>query len=325
MPFTSLSNLVYQDVLREGAILESLNSNTFYTSGVVVDIPALEQGPMGGHKVALKHWVDIDGASENVISGTALTVNNVSAVKQEGVVLLRGKAWGADDTAAIFSGEDPLAFATSRIGAYWGREEERILIRILRGIAGVPAFAANNVMTVAGTLTPNDLINAQYMLGEYFRDLTAIAVHPKTMALLHRLDLITFIRPSALEGDIPTYFGKKIIVDESLPVDSGTPDVYWTVLFGQGAFGRAEGRFPNGNERIGTVGMQTETDRDTLKSQEYLVTRRAFVLHPAGFSYTGSITAGQSPSDTDLSNSANWTYVYPNTKYTKLVIVKHQV
>lgn len=321
MAYTSLSNLVTSDVLRDGAVLESLARNIFYTSGVVAEIPELDHGPQGGHKVTLRHWVDLDGNSENVISGTALTVNNVSQIKQEGIVLLRGKAWGADDTAKIFSKEDPLGFAVQRIGGYWGREEERILVEILKGIAGVAPFSTNNVLTTGATLTASDLIDAQYLLGQHFSDLTAIAVHPKTMALLHKLDLINFIRPSELDGEIPTYMGKRVIVDDSLPVEVGPPDVYWTVLFGRGAFGRGEGGFMGSDAR----GLELETDRDALRSQEVLVSRRSFVLHPAGFSYTGSITSGVSPSDTDLANSANWTYVYPDTKYTKMVIVKHRI
>ena len=50
----------------------------------------------------------------------------------------------------------------------------------------------------------------------------------------------------------------------------------------------------------------TETDRDSLASNDVLINRRAFVVHPAGMKFIGTPT-GATPSDTELKTGTNWT------------------
>jgi len=68
---------------------------------------------------------------------------------------------------------------------------------------------------------------------------------------------------------VPTYLGKRVIVDDGLPAADG---VYTTYIFGEGAFGLGEGAAP----------VPTEFDRDSLAGDDIMINRRHFILHPRG-------------------------------------------
>ena len=57
---------------------------------------------------------------------------------------------------------------------------------------------------------------------------------------------------------------------------------------------------------------ETEVGRDALKGIgiDYLVSRRAFLLHPRGVRFKAASVAGITPSNSELAAKANWERVY---------------
>jgi hypothetical protein len=105
-------------------------------------------------------------------------------------------------------------------------------------------------------------------------------------------------------------------IDDILGPDSG--GVYDTFLFGPGAVGYGEG----------SPKVPSETGRAPLTNggQEYLVSRRHFVLHPRGIRWTpvSGVPAKKTPSDVELANEANWTRVY-QPQNIRIVRFRHHI
>jgi hypothetical protein len=106
--------------------------------------------------------------------------------------------------------------------------------------------------------------------------------------------------------------GKRVTIDDGLPIVSTTN--YTTYLFGAGAIGYGEGAPP----------VPTETDRDSLAGEDYLITRKHFLLHPRGVKWNEASVAGDSPTNAELATAANWTRVYEN-KNIRIVKFLHKL
>lgn len=91
--------------------------------------------------------------------------------------------------------------------------------------------------------------------------------------------------------------------------------IYTTYLFAKGSIGRGEG--------TPVDFVPYETDRDSLAGEDFLISRRAFVLHPMGVRWVGH-SEGVTPSNAELATGANWERVYED-KNIGIVAIKHQL
>jgi hypothetical protein len=62
--------------------------------------------------------------------------------------------------------------------------------------------------------------------------------------------------------------------------------------------------------------------RDALASDSDLINRRRYILHPRGVKFNSASVAGDSPTNAELENGANWTRVFEN-KNVRIVAVTH--
>ena len=272
----------------------------------------------GGKTINMPFWEDLDGADEVLSDTAALTVGKIAAEQDVAVLLARGRAWSVNDLAKALSGDDPMAAIGDLVGEYWARRFQVTLLKILDGIFGNDATGMNtnqhDITSATGTAAVIDAkttVDAIYKLGDNAEKLTGFAMHSATVAKLVKDDLIQYIKPSEGEAEIPTFLGKRVIVDDGLPNAAGA---YTTYIFGAGAFGWGEGGAP----------VPTETDRDSLAGDDILINRRHFILHPRGVAWQGtSVTAGlPTPSNTDLAKYQNWERVY-ESKNVRIVQFKH--
>src|SRR5690606_33644086 len=110
--------------------------------------------------------------------------------------------------------------------------------------------------------------------------------------------------------------GKRVIVDDGLPFDTATGETT-TYIFGPGAIALGNG------DAMGAVPL-TETDRNALAGEDYLINRRVFILHPRGVKWTETSVTGAFPTNAELATSTNWQRVYEN-KAIRIVAFKHKV
>jgi len=140
-------------------------------------------------------------------------------------------------------------------------------------------------------------IDGQATFGDAIGGLAGIGMHPVVYHNLKKTDNISFEKESLGDLEVETYRGLRVIVDRNMPVDTG---VYTTYLFGAGAIGFGQGSAP----------VPSETDRDSLAGEDYLITRTHFLIHPRGIAWQEGGVAGESPTNAEVAVAARWDRVY---------------
>jgi len=319
MAASVLSDVVVPELWRDYMIERTSEKSDFFQSGIVATVPELNMAGEGGQQVQMPFWQDLAGDDQLLTTGSDLTVTAFTAEKDVAVLNARALVYGIKDLAAALAGSDPLSELADLYADKWARRWQQALISTINGAMGAlaaesPAVNTLDISSLSGAAAVFDgeaFIDALGELGDQETRLTAVAVHSATYRLMKKQDLIEFIRDSQGQ-EIPTYMGKRVIVDDGMPVTSG---VYTTYLFGPGAIGYGEG----------TPKVPVATDRDELVGggEEYLVSRRHFVLHPRGVKWTGT-PSGDTPTNAELATTGNWSRVY-EAQNVRIVRFVHRV
>lgn len=334
MSKTVLSNIVVPSVFTPYAIERSVTLSAILAAGIAQRDPLFDEKASGGGKtVDMPFWQDLTGTSEVLNDGGDLTLNNIAAGQDTAAINNRGKAWGANILTKLISGDDPMRRIADLVGGFWARDHQTTLLKILSGLfdpaAGVckdthlvniyQDVAAGNI-TDAMRLTGNTFIDGTAKLGDASQRLVAVAMHSDTEAYLRKLDLIDTLPDSEGKPTIKLFQGRAVIVDDSCPkVAGGNSPAYTTYLFGMGAFALGYDTQMDPNEA-------TEVGRAILGSDDILVSRQRFILHPRGVRWTpaGGVPAGASPTDAEFAGTGNWTKVYYD-KDIRITAIRHNV
>ena len=312
---TRIADVIVPEVFNPYVIEKTSELSALEQSGIIVNNPELNKlASSGGRIINMPYWEDLDGDDEILSDTDPLTPDKITANKDAAVLLMRGKAWAANDLAKALSGDDPMRAIGNLVAAYWARRRQATLLATLKGVFASTSMESNTHDISGETdnngFTAETFIDATYKLGDAEEKLTAIAVHSAVFASLRKQNLIEFIEDSE-NRPIATYMGKRVIVDDGMPKED---DVFTTYIFGQGAFGLGNGGAP----------VPTETDRDSLQGDDILINRQHFILHPRGVKFTDTSVAGESPTNTELSNANNWNRVY-EPKNVRMVAFKHKI
>ena len=303
MAATRLANVIVPEVFTPYTIEQSAVRSNLLQSGLVSSNAALDQlASGGGSTFNLPFFKDLTGDSEIIEDNTALTVNALDGNQSQiGVALNRAKSFGSSFLAQYVSGEDPMRVIGDLVADYWVREEQKIVANVLKALFGTggPINLTHLNDQNAAALTNTMLIDTIAKIGDAYDKLSTIVCHSAIYHSLRKLDLVQYVsEPSNLPFQFPTYMGMNILVDDGVEVSGST---YTTYVFAAGAFSRG----------VGTLDADdaTEVDRDSLKSEDVLINRRRYIMHPNGFKWAGS-PAGSSPTNAELATATNWTKVY---------------
>jgi N4-gp56 family major capsid protein len=334
MAKTAVADIIIPTEFEKYAIERTAQLSAFVQSGIIEHAPEFDDlAGGGGRTVEMPFWKDLTAARQILSDGASLAVNKITADKDLARIQNDAQAWSVNHLAKVISGDDPMQAIVDLVGDYWARTEQGIVISCLKGIFAAASMADNKLsiaaeatgsVTAATQLNGATFVDATVKLGDRGDRLTAVAMHSGTEAALRKLDLIDFIPDSEGKAQIKTFQGRRVIVDDTLPVRAGTTSglVYTTYLFGPGAFGKgvaALGAEPL-QGGIGTEGV--ELAREALASDSVLINRRRYILHPRGVKFTSASVAGDSPTNAELENGANWTRVFEN-KNVRIVAVDH--
>jgi len=295
-------------------------------SGIIGTVPGVTV-PNGGATINMPFWPDIGEGDQVLSDSIPLVPDKITAGLDIAVILKRGNAWKANDLATSFAGSDVMGAIGRRVGDYWIKVEQAILLSILKGVFG-SASMSDSMLDISGitgagaSIGRNSLIDAISLLGDAGRNLTGIVTHSAVMydlAKKHLLDPRVNIGDPSFTGapEFQTYLGRQVIDDDGCPVETvGTDKVYTTYIFGAGAIGGA----------VGTPPVPTETERDALGGNDILVNRRHLIMHPRGVKWTNaSLTAGEAtPGNIALAKGANWERVYEQ-KNIRIIAFKHKI
>jgi hypothetical protein len=334
MAKTAVADIIIPTEFEKYAIERTAELSAFGECGIVESAPEFDLlAAGGGREVKMPFWKDLTAARQILNDAASLAVNKITSDQDIARIHNDAQVWSVNHLAKVISGDDPMQAIVDLVGGYWARTDEGLIVSSLKGMFGAASMAGNLLSikseTVAGTSAATRLngatfVDATQKLGDRGDRLTAIAVHSATEAALRKLDLIDFLPDSEGKMTIKTFQGRRVIVDDNLPVRAGATDglVYTSFLFGPGAFGR--GTAPLDGEPLeggfGTEGV--EIARVPLDSDTVLINRRRYILHPRGVKFTSAAVAGDSPTNAELENQANWVRVWEN-KNVRIVAIEH--
>ena len=295
------------------------DKNAYITSGVAVTNAQLTQRAGGeGDITSIPYWKDLDDANENISSDDPAVIavpEKISTDKMQARRIHLNNAWQtANLVASVLGSEDPMRQIQSRTAAYWdqrfaARVQGATLAMYLDNIANdssdmsfdVSTEDGNNA-TAANKWSFDGFVDTLATMGENDDKLALLAVHPKTLATMRKLQQIEFIQDADTGVMIPTYNGKRVVVDKKLPVIAGTTSGlrYVSVLYQAGAFGYGEA----------LAKRPVATEYDELAGNgagiETLVERKQMIIQPEGYRWTEASVAAESPTVAEFSLAANW-------------------
>lgn len=317
MAATKISNVIVPEVFNPYVIEKTAELSALQAAGIIENNPELDKlATAGGKLINMPYWKDLTGDDEVLSDTGSLTPQAITSGQDVAVLLMRGKAWGVNDLAKALSGDDPMAAIGDLVAEYWARRRQATLFSTLKGVFADASMVGNvhDISALVGDaaiITAKSFIDAQTKLGDAADKLTGVGMHSLTYAELQKQNLIVYIPNSQGVINIPTYLGKRVIVDDGCPYNAGVATTY---LFGMGAIGLGNGAAP----------VPTETDRDSLAGEDILINRQHFLLHPRGVAFQSGAVVGSSPTNAELENAANWIRVYEN-KNIRIVKFVHKL
>nr|DAJ08670.1 MAG TPA: major capsid protein [Caudoviricetes sp.] len=335
MAITKISDVIVPELFNKYVINRTMELSEFFKSGIVVNSPefnALASEAARTHNMPF--FEDLQGDSEPTLEDVKMTPAKIGSNKDVSTTILRQKMWAATNLSAALAGADPMKAIGDLVANYWARDMQKELISILAGVfgtttadpSGSPAAETrmkDHILDLSGgktadakLISASAFIDACQMLGDAQAQLTGVAMHSATKSYLKKKNLIETERDST-DVEFDTYQGRRVTVDDGCPVNSD--GVYTTYLFGNGAVAYGEG-IPEGH-------VPTEVDRDkqTGGGIDYLINRKAFILHPRGIAYTGAKREHvETPTRAELAMAENWKPVY-EPKQLRIVAIKHKV
>ena len=322
---TLRSDVIIPELFTPYLLEQTTARDAFLASGVVQPMAELN-ATEGGDFINVPYWkANLSGDFEVLTDSTSLIPGKITADKQVGVILHRGRAFEARDLAALAAGADPMAAIGAKIADYIANQRQKDLLSCLSGVFGT--LGSNNSasfvdLTIDGlsadtpvVLSPRHIAEARSLLGDQGDKLATVCMHSKVYYDLVERRAIDYVSTGEARGTtttqsggsiaaaygedvtVPFYMGLRVIVSDDVQTEgSGASSEYATYFFTQGAIASGE-----------QMGMQTETDRDILAKSDAMSIDLHYVYHPVGAKWAVTTT---NPTRAQLETITNWTKVY---------------
>lgn len=331
MPITKISDVIVPELFNQYVINRTLELSAFYQSGIVVNSPEFDRlASEAARTHNMPFFEDLQGESEPTLEDVKMTAQKIGSNKDVSTTILRQNMWAATNLSAALAGADPMKAIGDLVAGYWARDMQKELIAILSGVFGTYTPDGGTATTKmkdhildltaltkadSKLLSASAFIDACQLLGDAQGQLSGVVMHSATKSYLKKQNLIATERDS-VGVEFETYQDRKVTVDDGCPVDG---DVYTTYLFGNGAVAYGNGS-PEGH-----VATEVDRDKQTGGGIDYLINRKAFILHPRGIAYTGAVRDNvETPLRSELAMAENWNPVY-EPKQLRIVAVRHKI
>ena len=316
-----------QDIINPTALFENYVVNrtselsAIFQSGIITRDSKFDQLASEAAQVHnMPFFTDLNGDSEDIVEGASLTEAKIGSKMDTSTTIRRAKMWGTTDLSAQLAGTDPMSAIGDLVAGFWARDHQKELLNILDGVFAATSMS-DHVLDISGktgkaaAFSGEAFIDAMQLMGDARNSLTAVVMHSATKSYLDKLNLIQTIRQSdAVSFD--TYMGRRVIVDDSCPAAGGS---YTTYLFGEGAIAYGVG------SPVGLVPVEVDRDKRKGSGVNYLISRKAFIMHPRGVAWKNKTRAhAESVSRTELKDAGNWERVY-EPKQIRIVKFVHKL
>ncbi|MEI4473567.1 hypothetical protein [Frigidibacter sp. MR17.24] len=316
MPITTLGDVYNQDILASYLTEDPVEKTAFFQSGVIASNQIITELARGASNIInVPFWQRIDASIEPNYSNDQYddiaVPRSISTDIQKARVAYLNEGFGSADLVAELNKADPLRAIAGMLDTFWMQQAQRRVIATAVGIYNdnVANDASDMVATTSGAIiTPGSIIDAEMTMGDMATAGGAIAMHSVVYGQLRKAQLIDFVRDADNNTMIATYGGRRIVVDDGMPVfGAGASRTFLTILFNPGAIGYGEGS-PKVREEY-----DRQPDRANGGGTETLWSRRTMLLHPQGYEFTSATISGNgvesnpmSASWADLALAANW-------------------
>lgn len=332
MPITKIADVIVPELFNKYVVNRTMELTALVQSGIIVNSPEFDRlASEAARTHNMPFFEDLTGDSEETLEDVKMTPAKIGSNKDISTTLLRQKMWAATNLSAALAGADPMKAIGDLVAGFWARDMQKELIALLAGIFGTytpkdgtaTTTMADHILDLtamtkaeAKIISASAFIDACQLMGDAQGLLTDVAMHSATKAYLKKNNLIETERDST-DVEFETYQGRRVTVDDGCPVDSdGT---YTTYLFSQGAIALGNG------SPVGHVATEVDRDKQTGGGIDYLINRKAYILHMRGVAYTGAVRANvETPTRAELKLAQNWKPVY-EPKQLRVVALKHKI
>lgn len=332
MAITTIGDIVTGNVpvLLSYMTQDPVEKTAFFQSGILAPTPYAAEIARGPSNLAnIPFWKAIDSSIEpnysNDIYQDIATPRNVQTGEMMARVAYLNEGFGQADLTVELTSQNPLQSVATRLDNFWQRQAQRRLLATSLGIyndnvAATDAFHTQNDMVVdvsatlgfdAGAFIDATQTMGDALMGNSGEVLGVIAMHSFVYGQARKQQLIDFIRDAENNTMFATYQGYRVVVDDSMTVvGAGAERKFISIIFGNGAIGYGEG------SPTTPLAYQREEERGNGGGVETLWSRKTWLLHPLGYTFTsavitgnGSETVARSASWQDLANATNWNRV----------------
>lgn len=326
---TKLTDIIVPEIFTPYMMQTTMQRSALIQSGAVVASPQLSAFLAGeGLTAHVRSFRDLANDDENVSSDDETvfsTPKKIQSLQEIQVRMSRNQSWSSMDLLDSLISPDPMDAIASRVSSYWTRRLQAAFVATMKGVFADNAAAptgtdqhTQNDLTrdVSGssfslgvtTFSASAFLEACLTMGDNQEALSMLMVHSVVYNRMQANNLIDFIPDSVGMVNIPTFLGRRVIVDDGLPSAGG---VFESWLFRQGTvlLGMGSPKVPTEVERIASAGNGA--------GQETLHSRMELALHPSGHAYIGTPPAG-GPSNAATSNNlaaaSSWSRVFGERK-----------
>ena len=315
MTTTQLADVIIPEVYATYQAENSPESTALFASGIIARSSILDQkANSGGSILDIPFWKDLDATQEPNISSDdpdeIATPKKIQSAKQVARIAYLNDGWSTADLADELAGSEPMRRIAERTSNYWNKQLQRRLIASAVGVMASNVANDDSDMVIdisAESIEANSTFSRQaftaslFTAGDQFEIFTAIATHSMVLKRMIDNDDIDFIKDSTGTTTIPTFLGRRVIVDDSMPVNtSGAAPKYTSILFGSGVFG-----YGIGSPKT-PVEIQRKPDAGKGAGIETLWERKTWLVHPFGTKFLSTAVARDSATLAELKTATNW-------------------
>lgn len=236
----------------------------------------------------------------------------ISGGKQSFIRMDRMKAWKANQLVRELTAANPMAAVARHTAMYWRMYRQGLLVKTADAVLGLSGLSSHVIIATGGVTSGLIIDGQQAALGEFARKFGLFVMHSKIFAEYQKLGLVDYNKYTITnvlqrEVELPTINGLIVIVNDrgtSHVVEEGASEpkkkvtIYDCYLFGQGCFLEATPSV--------TTPDYTDYNPELGGGTDILYNTRSWILHPNGVSFLADNIKGETPTDAELADKANW-------------------
>lgn len=328
-----ISDVVVPEIFNPTLQVMTMEKSAIIQSGAVAVDPRLNAALAGsGSTFNLPYFKDLDNDADLVSSddpAVLSTPNKIGSLTEVQVRISRNNSWATMDLVSDLIDRDPMAAILNRVSDYWVRRHQVLFINAMKGVfldndaapGGTDThtqydmtYDASGAAFVDGVTNFNaeNFVDACLTMGDALEAIRLILVHSVVYGRMIKNNLIDFTPDATGTTQIPSFMGRRVVVDDGMPFSNGVFDSW---LFGEGAVAAGFGQplVPTEVIRVPSAGNGS--------GQEVFHSRVEWAIHPDGYVYVPSYTTG-GPSNATLALAATWSRIYPERKQIRIARLK---